>query len=541
MTLHRLRGDRFDSHEDLRAYVRPESFDREGVSWRWVYIEGLTALLISGSTPPTDASWCGAMGSVTSSPVDEQTQSAFLVLLIRTDKAVYAVTCGTGHWMIPHDRFDPGFGLEFAIRCLDEGRITKVRRHLMDARGRVDENSILGGGSINGFGMERFGEIVSRIAGRIKDVPLTFSTGRKRATLVSAGPSSLTLRMGTAPADFLQDLLQIERVCERDSRLPEFDFIAQIRPVDRRSDQARRLDEKLDAMLGAGELGSIGLVVPSSCYEHYEHAESFCVTTGPATFHKSEIAVGDLVASVRRRPPGTHLSALRQASVTMFEDGHASHPLGGPTRADYWLTAELVDAIVHHFYWQGDWYEIGATYLDVIERRIAELLGRPTTVSMPLWPRGATEWTYNHECVAAQAGYVALDKDTIHTKRLRGGGLEICDVIGPEGQLICVKKVARTEAVNHLLAQGRVSVETLRYDAAAREKAIAKIRELAPELELDTSFTSPRLVYAILLDNNKPVTTDSLFAFAKVSLVHTATVLQAMGIRLEIVSLSRGR
>lgn len=35
-------------------------------------------------------------------------------------------------------------------------------------------------------------------------------------------------------------------------------------------------------------------------------------------------------------------------------------------------------------------------------------------------------------------------------------------------------------ALNHLFAQGRVAIETLRYDLDAREKFLAKLDELAP-------------------------------------------------------------
>ena len=42
-----------------------------------------------------------------------------------------------------------------------------------------------------------------------------------------------------------------------------------------------------------------------------------------------------------------------------------------------------------------------------------------------------------------------------------------------------------------------------------------------------------------MLKDGVPLTSKSLFAFAKVSLLHAATALQGMGARLEIVSISR--
>jgi uncharacterized protein (TIGR04141 family) len=112
----------------------------------------------------------------------------------------------------------------------------------------------------------------------------------------------------------------------------------------------------------------------------------------------------------------------------------------------------------------------------------------------------------------------------------------MADVLGPDGQFICVKKADKTAPLNHLFAQGRVAIETLRFDIEAREKFLAK---LPPDHPVDPSFRSPTVVYGVMLKDGAPLTSTSLFAFAKVSLLHTATALQGMGARLEIVSISR--
>ncbi len=74
----------------------------------------------------------------------------------------------------------------------------------------------------------------------------------------------------------------------------------------------------------------------------------------------------------------------------------------------------------------------------------------------------------------------------MRTRRLRGSGLEIADALGPSGQLVCVKKADSTAPLNHLFTQGRVAIETLRYDREAREKFLAKLQQLAPGHPLDT-------------------------------------------------------
>lgn len=536
-SLYRLRSSGPPAAEDLCSLVAPSYLQREGFTSRAVDHEGISGLLVSGTIAPGDADWCAPLGSLVGMTVAEQNRTSLALLLVRTDQAVYGLAFGLGHLMIDQARIDPGFGIEFAVRCLDEERITKVRRQVMDARGRTDENSATSGEHIRGFGIEQFGEIVSRISGQIAGVPLTFTQDRNRPAHVTGSDRSIKLHLGTTPTGLLHDLQQIEQVCTRPSPLPEFEFIAQVRPLNPKSERALRLDDRLDEMLGGAEMNRLALAVPSDCRDRFEFAESFTLALTGHSQQVGELDVDDLVGAVADKPEGQRLRALRQGRIQMFADTEGADRISRSVPVDHWLTAEVPDGVVHYFYWQGQWYEIGAAYLTVIESRIAELLARPSSVAMPPWPKGHghDEGWYNRQ-VAAQPGYLLLDQDTVRTGRFRGGGLEMADVLGPDGQFICVKKADKTAPLNHLFAQGRVAIETLRFDTEAREKFLAKLPADHP---VDPSFRTPTVVYGVMLKDGVPLTSKSLFAFAKVSLLHAATALQGMGARLEIVSISR--
>jgi len=539
-SVYRLRDTKQGSDEDLRAYVLAKYLDRAGFATHAVDKDGLRGLLVSGTIAPGPADWCEVLSILSGNTVTEANQTALGLIVVRTDAATYALTYGMGHLMIDPERIDPGFGIEFAVRCLSEESVTKVRRQLMDARGRMDENFATAGEHIRGFGIEQFGEIVSQISGKIIGVPLTFTRDGKRAAHITGSDRSIKMHVGSTPESLLHDLRQIEEVCARPTPLPEFEFIAQVRPLDPKSEKAQDLDGCLDVMLGEADQNRVGLAVPSECRDRYEFAESFRVSIAGNVGQPTELDVDDLVAAVRHLPDNDRLRTLRKGRIEMFAGTDGADRLSRKVPADHWLTAEVSDDVVHYFYWQGRWYEIGANYLNVIEQRFAELLAQPVSVDLPPWTKatGHDEDWYNKE-IAGQDGYVLLDKKTIHTKRLRGGGLEIADALGPDGQFICVKKADKTAELNHLFAQGRVAFETLRYDREARGKLLAKLDRLAPGHPLDPALSSPTVVYAIMLKDGVPLTSQSLFAFAKVSLLHTATALQGMGVRVEIASISR--
>lgn len=533
-SLYRLRVTGPPEQEVLRALVVGKYLDREGFTSHPVDHEGLVGLMVSGTIAPDGADWCRTLSRLTGRSILEENRTSLGLLLVRTAKAVYALTFGMGHLMIEPSRIDPGFGIEFAVRCLDEERITKVRRQIMDARGRMDENSATSGEHIRGFGIEQFGEIVSQISGQVEGVPLTFSRDRDRPAHVTGSDRSIKLHLGATPTALLHDLQRIEEVCARHDPVPGLGFIAQVRPLKRTDERVPRLDERLDALLGDVEAQQIALAVPGECRDRYELAESFSVALGGPARQVPELDVDDLLARVSDKPTGQRLRALRGGRIQMFADADGVEATSRKLAADQWLTAELADEAVRYFYWQGQWYEIGAEYLSVIENRIAELLARRSGVVLPPWPDGMPEGQYN-ELVDGQDGYMLLDQKNVHTARFRGGGLEIADALGPAGELISIKKASKTAPLNHLFAQGRVAVETLRFDTEARAKFVEKLPADHP---VDRAFRAPTVVYGVLLKDGLPLTTDSLFAFAKVSLLQAATALQGMGARLEIVSIA---
>ncbi|WP_017572807.1 DUF6119 family protein [Nocardiopsis halotolerans] len=529
-----------DGTGNLRALVRPRYLDREGFQAHEVENGPVQGLLVTGTVSPGSADWCATLADLTGLAVAEENRTSFGLLLVRTEKHVYALSHGMGHLMIEPARIDSGFGIHFAVRCLDKDGVTRVRRQVMDARGRSDENSVASGEHIRGFGIEEFGEIVSQIAGKISGVPLTFTSDGERSAHITGNDRSVKLRLGRTPEGLMHDLHAIEEVCDRSDPLPEFEFITHVLPLRGKSDLAQHLDERLDEMLGTGDLGRVALAVPSECREGFDAAETFRVKLTGRTRNLSELDADVLTLPVRERPVGERLSTLRKGKVQMFADTEAKETLSGEVPAARWLTAEVTEDNVHYFLWQGQWYEVGAEYLKTVKRRVTELLERSSGVTLPPWPKDRSEGEYNKEDAAAREGYVHLDKQNVHTARLNGGGWEVCDVLGPEGQLIHVKKAPTgTAPLNHLFAQARMCVETLRYDAEARQRFAEKLDALAPDHPADRGFKKPTVVLGILLKEGERVTADSLFSFAQISLLHTDNMLKGLEARLEVVSISR--
>ncbi|MFE3659703.1 DUF6119 family protein [Streptomyces sp. NPDC059165] len=526
---------------DLHTVVSEHYLSREGFKAAPFDHGGLQGLLVTGTIARGRSAWCEVAESLTGLTAHEENRTAVGLLLVRTRRSVYALTYGMGHLMIESSRLDSGFGLEFAIRCLDENSITLVRHHLMDARGRTDENTATRGEHIRGFGIERFGDIVSKITGTVSGITLTYTQDGNRSARITGSDNSVKLPLARTPAELLSDLNAIENICDQPEPLPGFDLVARVRSLKGRgkTELVRRLDGKLDEMLANPDAPRMALSAPSECLDRFGFADTFTISKGTKTEAVEELELDHILASVRDLPVGSRLKTLKDMRVQMFGDQAGEEPISRKVAAHRWLTAEVVEGAAHYFYWQGVWYEVGEEYLSAIEDGIQELLDRPTKVVLPPWPKGKDEGWYNEQA-AKQPGYTLLDKKTVRTKKFKGGGLEICDLLGPEGQLIHVKKADKSTAdLNHLFAQGRVSIETLRYDAAVRQKFLARLAETRSGDSFMDALSAPTVVFAILLKGGKPITVDSLFAFAQVSLLQAATALQGMGATVEVVAITR--
>ncbi|MCX4807515.1 TIGR04141 family sporadically distributed protein [Streptomyces sp. NBC_01214] len=148
------------------------------------------------------------------------------------------------------------------------------------------------------------------------------------------------------------------------------------------------------------------------------------------------------------------------------------------------------------------------------------------------------DW-FNHRA-AEQDGYLLFDKKNVHTSKFKGGGLEICDVLGPDSQLICVKKATfSTAPLNHLFAQGVIAVETLRSDLEVRAKFLQQVAAQSPAHRLIEDFGTLRVVFGILLKDGEDIAVDSLFAFAQVSLLQAVRRLRAMNADVEVIAIRR--
>jgi uncharacterized protein (TIGR04141 family) len=174
-------------------------------------------------------------------------------------------------------------------------------------------------------------------------------------------------------------------------------------------------------------------------------------------------------------------------------------------------------------------------YAAKLTSRTKAIFDRGPGIVLPDWPPGHDEAAYN-TLTAATVGGTLLDRRLIYTD-LHHRGIEVCDVLTPEGILVHVKSVEASSPASHLLAQALVSTDALLHDEEAR----ARFRERVEEKGGNLSHV-PTPVHTVVLGiarKGKPITSNDLFTFTQVTLVRNVAPLQRRGGDLFVAPIER--
>lgn len=286
--------------------------------------------------------------------------------------------------------------------------------------------------------------------------------------------------------------------------------------------------------------------VPEACQEGFGSAQLFRLEFGRFTGDTPDLDLATLLAGVSEIAEGGRLEALNKARIYMYSDDEGSTPASVTTKGTEWLIADVNVDAERFFYGNGKWYSIGGNFLEILQDELTEIFQSTPSIPLPPWPKGVViknrdshdEGWYNKEA-ARHPDLTHFDKDMMVTEHFNGGGLEMCDLLGPDSELICVKKASNTAALNHLFAQAVAAVETLRSDGEIRRKFLQQVAIKSPAHRLLSDFGSLKVVFAILLKDGEDVNIDSLFAFAQVSLIHSVRTLRAMNADVAVVTIKR--
>jgi uncharacterized protein (TIGR04141 family) len=276
--------------------------------------------------------------------------------------------------------------------------------------------------------------------------------------------------------------------------------------------------------------------------QHYGQAHTFTIRIGHGKADlSSSLELEDIIRRTRMQRDGERVRVLRCGQVSLNSD-EAGREVLASALADKWLEANVSYGARRFFLMDGEWFEIGADYVRASRDAIGRLFST-ATISLPPWSltERRTEYDYNCYVEARSRGrYLCLDKNrAVRDPYGARSPLEICDLLGPGGELIHVKRAEGSAPLSHLFSQGLISAQSLvAGPSAVRERFVKTVAELPRGRSLTADFKPTKVVYAILMPKGRELTPDTLFPFSQATLAHAARILGTYGISVEVIGIT---
>ncbi len=513
-SLYRMTGGR-----DLSDYVVAAGFDTDTT----VHLDGIAGRLVTGALRSDRPKWADQVTSLTGGPAELPGVHPFAVLLVPLDSWTYALTWGSGHLLLEDEFVEQGFGLLFGIRRLNSERLGLVASAALDASARTTQTSYPGGSDLSGFRLEPYGELVTRMAGSADLHGLTYGKSYR----IKVG-DALWAPFPTTARELLADLRAVGAVVDQPDEHSALRFVAQVRRLTSAEPHLPELNRRLAEALGGDDHhGPLGLAWPTEMVNEVEQAGEFKIKgLGAAAEIDGSIELADFTDRFAEIPVDERIDVLRKAKVSAGEETARG------VVAAKWFAFETSIDHVRYCYLQGKWFKIGENYVGQIHDQVAALLARRANLTFPVW-RPTRQSDDEHKfCqqIAAQPGYLCLDKNfattPLHPR------FELCDVLGPDDELVHVKWLGRAQAASHLFIQAQVSADALRDEPEAMLQLVGKIRAADPDRTLtDVPDT------VVLAGAGRPWNVANLFTLSQIALLRLDRTLRGQRMTLKFADI----
>jgi uncharacterized protein (TIGR04141 family) len=543
MNLYRMR-DATELHQLAAPKVTIDTEDRYDV--QPLTIGDWPALLISGESEVEPVDWAHVVSGLTGVSLDFTSSAASAALFIRIAGTTYALSFGQGWRYLRENMVDRSFGLDVAARLLDPDDIRKVTRWALSAKTRVDQNNVPSGQGLWAFGLREHAEVVRCLTGRALDataIDLTYVRRRgsyRNFRLTIECGDGVKLQLGTDPECLVADLVELTRLVRDRAVHTRLEPLRWVRRLAQGDPMIELLDSTAADLLAdpTRSDGEVGIAYPARYYEGPD-VQRYVGHIGETPLDTDELTIDDLREAVQRHGRADYLGALHHSAIQGLDDD--GKPLGNEESALNWLAVEVVDPDYRFVLLDGEWHELGEKYIDHVEHVVKEAFKNtpPWTLqpwsSAPLNSDGVVvEREYNLHAADKDKRFLCLDRKLVKT-RVHPRGFEACDLLGPNNELVHVKKVSSntgSSVLSHLFAQGLVAIESL-TDRQTWNEFVSLVADQDPQRAAQLGNRPAALVYAIHR-SDKALTPETLFTFARSALVSASVSLATFGIPLQI-------
>lgn len=516
-----------DSVSDFEDALDPEKTgiaadidESSGIDGRFFYVKP------QESTP----AWVGFVNPVLTESLDTiRSASASALLLLRTSDRIFALTFGYGRSLLDLSKIEYQFGLKVALNRIDPRQIRSLSTKTFEDLVVSTNTQVSKSAELPTFGVDISQDILRAVTGEPRDPHFS-----KRL----AGSDSLVMGIKAEASELPAVCDDLLAAFTDDEYKTDFGWIDQLALV-RDDSTITALNDLLVKQLREGSTGSTHLAMPETI--EWEDIGGFKIG-GTRTEVYEDLDLDEYLK---------HLGTEHQHAITLDKLKTRFVSVKFVRSGEFDKRWNLYQCIVteqrlnDQFYVliEGRWFSVSSTLVDEVDKFTKALPN--TQIMLPPAQFGEIEAAYNERLACSQPDH--LLKFDARIKRPGGAtsGIEFCDVFSDHGDLIHVKRKARSATLSHLFAQGSVSASTFLRDGIYRNQLREYIEEsvagesrdkwlrLIPSDHESVDKSKYQITYAVIANSNRN-DRDWLPFFSKLNLMQQGRQLISMGFSVAV-------
>lgn len=480
------------------------------------------SLHIGGDTPAnlyvqrsTERSpdWIELFAGYVDPSVFGKNRSTGAVLLVKRNAGYFALTFGTGRFLIDDYKFEERFGLKVTLNCIDENTVRSIEKHSLDALLRHTHEQASRDANTREFGFDVEQDLLRAVTGK----PTDQTSFGQRMSGAESLHVTLPLRLPELP-ELLDSLHEKFIDTGYQTKFPWIDQIAEVR----NPNLEEELDELLVQGLATGDLGRVWMAVPQII--SWTEVRGFHFPTRRRTPEYQDVHLDHFLNA-----PGytrqENAEAIKQRRIIGVDyDGRPKYQWN----AFKCLYAELEYQDHSYLLSGGKWYEVASDFVQETNQAFDRI--SDCEIAFPLFHDRSESVYLSRICATRTTRFALMDQKNIPIGRGQSP-VEFCDLFTSEGDIIHVKRYGQSSVLSHLFAQGLVSGELFRGDRKFREEVNQRLPR-THALKCVDKGPAPdhfRVVYAVISDRNGPL---RIPFFSRLNLKNAAKRLELYGFRV---------
>ena len=481
----------------------------------------------------------------------ENTVATGAVLLVELNKHGYAITFGTGRFLLDETKFEEKFGLITALNCCfpvitsdddkyDLDRIKNIRAKTIAANpiNTWKQSSIYS--DFETFKVDKQHDLLQSITG----IPVNSDHW---GSCIS-GANTFRINISITFKGLEDTLDEIEKMYQRKDYQTSFPWVDGL-IIEDEHDITNKLDEILFSKIKRGDIDDLNLAPPvmidwdSFLYCKYNPFDSE-TEYEDILFSQYYDLLKKKINLIKINKEGFYTEIYEHKLVAI----DVNNQLLGSWSILNCINCELEYDGKYFILNSGIYYQISKKYIDELNKYLVLL--DESDISLVKANKKETEENYNNRAAKEynkRAGkenskLIVLDKKTIKIQTWTSP-IEICDLFSNNGHFIHVKRKFQSSALSHLFNQGTVSGELFDKNKEFQIAVVDKLEKLEKKSgqfssQIRIGNVKPEkfeVVYAIIGDWRGRRIEKALPFFSKVRLRQASIELQQRGFSVSYI------